>query len=141
MVTGYDPLGILTTRGFVVDDRLLNTHFALEAWQPVSGAGACSESGVQQYLYNVWFNNFDAKLQDSTMQNDTFTAGWQSISAPAPSIWLAQMNALMTSITQTTPSQYAPDMSQNLITGGHYAPYFTELPPPASYCGLTTSTV
>lgn len=141
MVTGYDPLGTLTTRGFVVDDRLLNAHFAVEVWQPVTGAGACSDAGVQQYLYNVWYNSFDAKLQDSTMQNDTFTAGWQSITAAAPSQWLARMNSIMTAIGQTTPAAYAPDMTQNMITGSHHGEAFTDSPPPASYCGLTTSTV
>lgn len=139
MLMGMEQIGAVTGTGFVIDEVLLTRTYAMEVWQPVAGAGACSAAGVQQYLYNVWFANFDAKLQDMTIADDTFTLPWQAITKAAPSTWLAQMNALMTSITQTTPGTYLGTATQAQITGGHFAANFTSSPPPAAYCGMVSA--
>lgn len=141
MLMGMEQIGAVTGTGFVIDDILLTRTYAMETWQPVAGSGACSAAGVQQYLYSVWFANFDTRLGDMTISNDTFTLPWSAKTKAAPSNWLTQMNATMTAITQTTPGTYLGTATQAQITGAHFAANFTASPPPAAYCGLTTSTV
>lgn len=113
------PAGI----GVAFGEGLLTQRFSKEVWQPVSGEGACDETGLQRYVYWAFPNEGDAQLQAFTFQNDAFTFGFQSITRAASPQW----DLGDAWLTDNPTSTWGP--------GKHFAFAITTTPPPASACG------
>lgn len=136
-ITGMtNILASTTATGMHHTDALLDDHFSVELWSPIAGAGAC-DAGGQWYMYWLYPNMYDAKIQDFTNENDVFTLPWtaQTQGVTDGATW----NTLATAATGSmSPVQSAPFLylgSNAITTGDHYAFNFTQLAPPAAYCG------
>jgi hypothetical protein len=53
-----------TGTGFAFAEGAATTHWSLEVWQRVSGAGACTASGLPLYVYNAWPHMTNGKIGD-----------------------------------------------------------------------------
>ncbi len=80
--------------GMAVSEGSPANRYSLEVWQEVAGSGACSASGLQQYIYNAWpncgsskFGGYSVELARSTMQIMSET---RAVSATASVGWLAK---------------------------------------------------
>lgn len=111
----------VTGVGVAFGEGLLDEHYSIEAWQPVSGSGACDASGQQQYFYWAFPNLFDAQMQDFTFQNDTFTLGWKGTSQQGSTLW-------------DLGDDWLPP-GEGVESGDHYLFAITTEPPPEPYCG------
>jgi hypothetical protein len=122
-----------TGYGFAVSEGASSNRFSLEVWQEVAGSGACSASGLQQYIYNAWPNvgaakvgNYDIELARSTLQ---ITAETRAISTSSTVGWLAKNGSAtwlpagfavvglehwLWNITTTAPPTAATDPTANL---------------------------
>lgn len=109
--------------GVIFGEGLLNNHFSLEVWQPVSGEGACTPGGQQRYVYWAFPHVIDAQIQEFTFQNDTFTFGYSSITRAAHETWTIGDPWL----ADAPVSSWGP--------GKHYAFNITTEPPPEVACG------
>ena len=45
-----------TGSGWALSEGASSNRYSLEVWQEVAGSGACSSSGLQNYIYNAWPN-------------------------------------------------------------------------------------
>lgn len=119
--------------GFAVSEGSPSNRFSYEVWQEVAGAGACSSTGQQQYIYNAWPNCGSAKLggynialDRSTLQiicetraiASSATTGW--LAKNGSSAWLPAGFAVvglehwLFNITTTPPPTAATDPTANL---------------------------
>lgn len=121
-----------TGYGFAVVEGASSNRFSLEVWQEVAGSGACSASGLQQYIYNAWPNcgaakvgNYNIELARSTLEItaetravSTGTPGW--LNKNGSSSWLPAGTTLLGTehwlwnITTTPPPASATDPTANL---------------------------
>lgn len=101
---------------------LLDQNYSVEVWQPVSGANACDEGGLQRFFYWAFPNMFDAQIQDFTFQNDTFTFGWVGTSQVGSSLW--DLGEAWLAGTNGLP-----------LVDDHFLFNITTEPPPEAYCG------
>nr|AMP54261.1 hypothetical protein [uncultured bacterium]AMP54295.1 hypothetical protein [uncultured bacterium]AMP54371.1 hypothetical protein [uncultured bacterium]AMP54410.1 hypothetical protein [uncultured bacterium] len=88
LITGQQP--IMTGdefTGTVFSDRLLDSRFSLELWQPVGGDAVCDPDGQQQWVYWAFPNLSDARLQSGTFENDVFNISFQASTAAASPLW------------------------------------------------------
>lgn len=69
ILTGSGPV---TGTGNMFGTDLLTNRFSLELWQPVSGVGACTPSGLQNYVYWAFPNVTNTKLNDFTFELGVF---------------------------------------------------------------------
>lgn len=113
-----------TGYGFAVSEGASSNRFSLEVWQEVAGSGACSASGLQQYIYNAWPNcgaakvgNYNIELARSTLE---ITAETRAVSA-ASNGWLAKNGSATWLPAGTT-----------LAGTEHWLWNITTTPPPAS---------
>lgn len=102
---------------------LLDQNFSLEVWQPVAGSNACDEGGNQQFFYWAFMNEFDTRLQDFSMGNDTFTLAWQAKTQVASTLW-------------DLGDDWLP-ASGDVVIGDHFLFAITTTPPPEASCGTT----
>jgi hypothetical protein len=109
--------------GVIFGEGLLENHFSLEVWQPVSGEGACDPTGQQRFVYWAFPHVIDAQIQQFTFQNDTFTFGYQSITRRASELWTIGDPWL----ASAPVSAWGP--------GKHYAFNITTVAPPEPACG------
>ena len=109
--------------GVIFGEGLLENHFSMEVWQPVSGEGACDASGLQRYVYWAFPHVIDAQIQEFTFQNDTFTLGFSSITRAAHPDW----NIGDPWLADSPVSMWGP--------GKHYAFNITTVAPPEPSCG------
>lgn len=109
--------------GVIFGEGLLDNHFSLEVWQPVSGEGACDPTGAQRYVYWAFPHVIDAQIQEFTFQNDTFTFGYASITRAASPLWDIGDPWL----ADGPVSVWGP--------GKHYAFNITTVAPPEPACG------
>jgi hypothetical protein len=90
-----------TGTGFALAEGAATTHWSLEVWQRVAGAGACDASGQPLYVYNAWphltngkIGDYEIALAPSTLQitaeskavNTLWTAGNPWLGAGAVSV-------------------------------------------------------
>lgn len=121
-----------TGYGFAVSEGASSNRFSLEVWQEVAGSGACSATGLQQYIYNAWPNvgaakvgNYNIELARSTLEImgetravSTGTVGW--LAKNGSSSWLPAGATLLGTehwlwnITTTAPPASATDPTANL---------------------------
>jgi hypothetical protein len=125
-------VGSTTGYGFAVSEGSPTNRYSLEIWQEVAGSGACSASGLQQYIYNAWPNvgstklgGYNIALERSTLQliSETravsvATNGWLAKNGSAT--WLPAGTTLtgtehwLWNITTTAPPTAATDPTANL---------------------------
>lgn len=78
-----------TGTGFALAEGLSASHFSLEVWQRISGAGACDPSGLQRYVYNAWPHLFDGKIVDYTIEAAPSSLQYVANSKPVGLLWTA----------------------------------------------------
>jgi hypothetical protein len=119
--------------GMAVSEGSPTNRYSLEVWQEVAGSGACSSSGLQQYIYNAWPNcgssklgGYNIALERSTLQimsetravASSATTGW--LAKNGSSSWLPAGFTLvglehwLWNITTTAPPAAATDPTANL---------------------------
>ncbi len=110
-----------TGYGWALSEGASSNRYSLEVWQEVAGSGACSSSGLQQYIYNAWpnvgaskVNNYNIALERSTLEimSETRavsagTSGWLAKNGSAAwlpgGITLAGTEHWLWNITTTAP--------------------------------------
>lgn len=102
----------------------VTNRFSLEVWQDVAGRGACTASGVQQYVYWAFMNASNAQVQDWTVENDslefTFTAETQAVG----SLWGTGTGWATPWFGTNTP-----------VASDHFGYNVTTISPPTAVCG------
>ncbi|MCW6003866.1 hypothetical protein K1W54_04615 [Micromonospora sp. CPCC 205371] len=78
-----------TGTGFALAEGAATTHFSLEVWQRVAGAGACTASGLPLYVYNVWPHLTNGKIGDYEIANAPSTLQITAESKPVSTLWTA----------------------------------------------------
>ncbi len=121
-----------TGYGFALSEGASSNRFSLEVWQEVAGSGACSSTGLQQYIYNAWpnvgavkVNNYNVELARSTLELvgetraiSTASNGW--LAKNGSSAWLPAGTTMLGTehwlwnITTTAPPASATDQTANL---------------------------
>lgn len=121
-----------TGYGFALSEGASSNRYSLEVWQEVAGSGACSSSGLQQYIYNAWpnvgatkVNNYNIELARSTLELVSETRavsiasnGWLAKNGSASwlpaGITLAGTEHWLWNITTTAPPAAAVNPTANL---------------------------
>lgn len=125
LLTDGDPV---TGTGVVFGEGEALSHFSLEVWQPVSGAGACTASGDAQYVYWAFMNVGNGRVGDFTFENGIFNFVMSASTFSASPVW------------GTGPGTGGPWIGQPVIAGDHYLYNVTTEPPPVSSCGAALLT-
>lgn len=106
------------------DLQQVNNHYSLEIWQDVAGAGACTPSGQQQYVYWAFPHISNTQLESWTIELSTLEFSHTSHTLEVGSRW------------GSGTGWATPWLGTNaLLTGDHFAYNVTTIPPPASVCG------
>lgn len=113
-----------TGTGFAMAEGAATTHFSLEVWQRVSGAGACDPSGLTRYVYNAWPHLVNAKIGDYTVATD-----------PAQLQIIAESKAVSTLWTVGTSWLGAGAVS---VVPDHWFQNLTTVAPPTAACGIAS---
>lgn len=115
--------GTATGTGVAYGEGVLTARHSLEVWQPVTGAGACSASGAQQYVYWAFMNAGNAKIQDMTFENAPFQFTTLVETKSVGPQWLARTGA-------------ATWLGSNTVEPGeHFLHNITTAAPPTPTCG------
>lgn len=121
-----------TGYGFAVSEGQSTNRFSLEVWQEVAGAGACTASGLQQYIYNAWPNLGAAKigaynimLGRSAMQ---IICESRAVASSATTGWLAKNGS----------SSWLP-AGFTIVGEEHWLWNVTTTPPPTAACDPTAT--
>jgi hypothetical protein len=111
-----------TGTGFALQEGTASTHFSLEVWQRVSGAGACDPSGVARYVYNAWPHLVNAKIGDYNIQTDPSQLEFVAESKAVSPLWTVGASWLGAGAVGVIPDHWY----QNLTT----------VAPPVAACGV-----
>lgn len=122
----------VTGTGVVFGEGVNAIHYSLEVWQPVSGAGACTSSGAQQYVYWAFMNVGNGSVGDFTFENAAFSFVTSGSTFSASPLWGSGPGTAGPWIDQTTP--------QKVMAGDHYLYNVTTVAPPTSTCGASLLT-
>ncbi len=125
LLTTGDPV---TGTGVAYGEGQITNRFSLEVWQPVSGAGACTPGGVQQYVYWAFPNVGNTKVNDWTFENGVFTYTTMSTTSRASILW------------GNGPGSAGPWIEQDIQEGEHFLHNVTTTAPPTSACGAALLT-
>lgn len=110
--------------GVAYGEGPLTARFSLELWQPISGAGACTPDGTQQYVYWLFGNVGNTMVGDFTFENDVFTYSFSAETKSWSTLWPLRIGALSTGLGTNT-----------LQTSEHFLWNITTTPPPVASCG------
>ena len=92
--------GTATGTGAAFSGSVNANRFSLDIWQDVSGNGACTAGGLQQYLYWVWPNLGNGQISDYTIEDgvsqfkltaETMSVGSLWGAGPGSTTWLNQV--------------------------------------------------
>lgn len=120
LLTTGGPTG--TGTGVAYGEGALNTRFSLEVWQPIAGAGACSATGAQQFVYWAFMNVGNTQLTEFTFENGVFNIGFQGSTFAAFPGWEDII---------PTPVNFEGDIE----AGDHFLHNITTNTPPTPACG------
>lgn len=128
-----------TGYGFAMAEGLSSNRFSLEVWQQVAGAGACTPSGLQQFIYHAWPNCGASKTNGYTVENDKSTLQIVSetrAASTATNGWLDGPG---------TGTSWLPTGTVNQAGGGtgildHWMWNLTTIAPPVASCNPVTLT-
>lgn len=113
----------VTGTGVGFSEGQLTTRFSLEVWQPVTGPGACTPGGQQQYVYWAFPNVGNTQVSDFTFENGVFNFVTSSETSRIGPLW------------GDGPGSAGPWIEQNPVEGTHFLYNVTTTPPPAASCG------
>ena len=128
IITGERLLSTSTTgTGVAFGEGQLTTHFSLEVWQPVAGAGECDTSGNQVYVYWAFPNLTNSQVSDFTFENGILQFTTKSETRAAGPQW------------GDGPGTVGPWLpaATTLATDEHFAFNITSTAPPVASCGAT----
>lgn len=108
-----------TGTGIAYGTDFTRSHWSLELWTKVDGAGACDASGNQRYFYNAWPHLSDGKLGQATWGNDPTMLQVLANSYPPSTLW--------------TPGDSWLGAGQ-IESGDHWLYNLTTVAPPESAC-------
>lgn len=113
-----------TGTGFALAEGASTTHFSLEVWQRVSGAGACAPGGAVQYVYNAWPHLNNAKIGNYAIAAEPSGLELITESRPVSTLWTVGNAWLGSGAVSVVPDHWF----QNLTT----------VAPPAAVCGVSS---
>jgi hypothetical protein len=111
--------------GFALSEGPSTSHYSMEVWQRVAGAGACSPGGLQQYIYNAWPHCYNTQVGAYTITNARSTLTFQCDTAAASSFWLDGPGA----------STWLPAGTPAALTTEHWLWNISTNAPPTAACG------
>lgn len=111
-----------TGTGWALAEGAATTRFSLEVWQRVAGAGACSPSGAQQYVYNAWPNLGNGKIGDYTIGLEPSTLQISAESKAVSPLW--------------TPGSAWLGVGAVSVVPDHWFVNLTTVAPPTATCGI-----
>jgi hypothetical protein len=114
-----------TGTGFALQEGAAGTHFSLEVWQRVSGAGACDPSGQQRYVYNAWPHCVNAKIGDYGIQADPAQLEYTCETKAVGSLW-------------TVGNAWLGAGAVSPANADHWFQNLTLVAPPTPLCGVYT---
>ena len=118
----------VTGFGFAFAEGQPTNRYSLEVWQKVAGSGACSASGVQQYIYNAWPNVGASKIGSMTIENGRTTLQVMSETQPGSTTAVTGWNNGPGSSTSWLPT------GETLGTNEHWLWNVTTTAPPSPAC-------
>lgn len=128
IITGERLLtsGGATGTGVAYGEGPLTARFSLETWQPTTGDDACSPGGLPQYMYWLFGNTGNAKVNGFTFANDVFTYSLKAQTKRWNPLWPTKIGALTTGLNGDT-----------IQSGEHWLHNVTTVAPPAipAVCG------
>ena len=113
-----------TGTGVAYGEGTLTGRYSLELWQPISGAGACTPGGAQQFMYWLFGNVGNTMIGDWTFEQGVMTFNFTSETKSWYTAWPTSIGALTTGLGTNV-----------LETGGHYLHNVTTVAPPLASCG------
>jgi hypothetical protein len=116
--------------GAAFGEGLIEARYSLELWQNVSGAGACTPSGVANYVYWAFPNVGNSQIGDYTVENGTSTFQTVSDTKGAGYLW---------GNGPGTAGPWLPG-TETLQTDEHFAYSITQVAPPTPSCGAVLLT-
>ena len=116
----------VTGTGVAFGEGQLTTHFSLEVWQPVVGAGQCTPSGQPQFIYWAFMNVTNSKVDNFTLENGNLEFTTKSETQRAGSLW------------GNGPGAAGPWFSGTAATDEHFLYNVTTTTPPTATCGAVT---
>jgi hypothetical protein len=120
--------GSATGTGVAFGEGLLLARFGLEVWQPLAGAGACSATGQQFYMYWAFPNVGNAMVNDWNFENAPLTFSVSGDTKAASPLWNQRMGAPVTAWLN----------GNTIASDEHFAFNITTAPPPTPLCGAQT---
>jgi hypothetical protein len=120
---------LVTGAGFTVKSGQWTNRISLEIWQNVSGAGACSASGQQQYIYHAFPNIGGIRMGDFSIELNPTQMVWTGETADPSTLWGDGPGTGTSWITPAT-----------VQTLEHHLWAITTTAPPAATCGKATLT-
>jgi hypothetical protein len=115
--------------GFGLSEGPSLAHFSLEVWQRVAGAGACTPSGLAQYIYHAWPHCYNPQIQKYDIANARSNFQFQCDTAVAGALWGDGPGS----------STWLP-VGVSALTTEHWLYNLTTNPPPTATCGFIALT-
>jgi hypothetical protein len=112
--------------GFAMSEGVSTAHYSLEVWQRVAGAGACTPSGLAQYVYNAWPHCYNTQVAAYTISNARSGLSFQADTAAAGTQWLDGPGTLT----------WLPTGTPSALTTEHWLWNITTNVPPTPGCGF-----
>jgi hypothetical protein len=112
--------------GFAMAEGVSTSHYSMEVWQRVAGAGACSAGGLQQYIYNAWPHCYNTQVAAYAVTNARSTLSFQCDTAQASLAWSDGPGA----------ASWLPTGASGFVQAGeHWLWNITTVTPPSPACG------
>jgi hypothetical protein len=118
--------GAATGTGVAFGEGLLLARFGLEVWQPLAGAGACSPTGQQFFMYWCFPNVGNAMISDFAFENAPFSFTIAADTKAASALW------------GNGPGAVDWLNGNTIAADEHFAFNVTTVPPPTPTCGAIT---
>lgn len=113
-----------TGTGVAYGEDTSDSRFSLEVWQPLTGAGACTPSGVENFLWWLFGNVGNVMIGDFTFAQESTTFTITGETKPMSPLWPTSIGALATGLGTNT-----------IATLEHWLHNVTATPAPAGACG------
>ena len=118
----------VTGTGLAVGGGLVTARFSMELWQKVTGAGRCTASGQQRYVYWAFPNVGHAMVQDWSIENGPLTMAFNAETDGASVLW------------GDGPGSAGPWFEGGIQEGEHFLFNITTTAPPTASCGAVLLT-
>jgi len=120
-----------TGTGVAFGESVASAQFSLELWQDITGRGACSASGIPQYVYWAFTNVGNGQVQDYKVENGALQFSIQAETTAVGSRW-------GTGVGWGSTFWLPTNTGSVLNSDEHYAYNITTVAPPTAVCGAQT---